>query len=529
MPDVTTDAGWAGGRRWSSLAGNRLTLILAIYVAVGVIYWPSAAALDGIWRGSAGDTYTHGYLVLIASLCLIVRDRGRFAAAPVRRPGSWAWALLVALSAAWLWSWRAALQECHVLLLPIILLATVLALLGWRVARVLLFPVGLLVFAMPLWAVINDGLLTLSARTNGTLIWLTGIPAYMQGHLIRLPGGTMEIAQACTGLNGFVIGLCLAALYGEILRDPLRLRLAWLALMGALALIANAVRIFIVTVAASETAMRTPLVRHHIWLGWCLFALAVAAFLAITARFGDSRAGGRGAEADAPKGTLEGRTVTGARPLDSEYPSGVRLAMALACLGLLPALAYGMDALRSGTKTEIRILWPEMPGKWQGPAPDTVSDWSPRFVNPSATSLQRYVDASAQPVEVFAVVYRTQRQGAKLLGYQNDLLGGAKLRSAGSGRIVDSSIGRWREALAEDAVGARSLVWWRYRIGDRLFVEPRLSQAWYGLADLTGDPLSSLIALRAICSPDCAAARSRLASAASQLPPVLVLRPAALP
>lgn len=496
-------------------AGRRLTAIFGLWMAVAVIYWPSAAALDGIWRGSAGNSYTHGYLVLIASLGLVVRDRVRLTATPVR-PVGWAWALVVALSGVWLWSWRAAIQELHVLLLPMILLVALLAALGWRAARILLFPVGFLVFAMPVWGAINDTLQTLSAKMNGILIWLSGMPAYMQGDLIRLPGGGIEIAQACTGLNAFLIGLTVAALYGELARDPLRRRLAWLVLMGTLAFIGNSIRIFIVTVAAYETDMRSSLVTRHIWLGWCLFAIAVGVFLLLARRLADVWDRGRPPEAR----LAEKATAESAQPLSGRGPGMASCAVALACVGLLPVLAYGTDLLRANTRADILIHWPEAPHGWQGPRPDVASEWSPRFVNPSVESLRRYIDPRAQAVEVFIVAYRAQTQDGKLLGYGNDLLGSPTRLQLQSQRIVDSAAGRWREAVAVDPTGARSLIWWRYRIGDRAFSEPRLSQLWYGVAALTGrPPLSSLTALRAACGPHCAAAREQLAAAAAQLQP----------
>jgi EpsI family protein len=532
MPDLTTRTGWSdpaarprdetgrGLRSWRRvLAANPLTVILSLWLLVPLIYWPSAVALDALWRGSAGDTYTHGYLVLIASLWLTVRERGRLQAAPAR-PAGWGLAPVILLSVAWLWSWRAAIEALHMLLLPAILAAALVAALGWRTARLALFPVGLLLFAMPIWGAINGILQALASRVNGLLIWLSGMPAYMQGNVIRLPGGSIDIAQTCSGLNAFVIGLTVAALYGAITRDPLRRRLAWLGLMGALALIGNSVRIFIVTVAAYQTDMRSPLVAHHIWLGWCLFAVAVGVFLALAGRLAGMWDRGRPAKARAEERPAEAP----AGPMTAAPPAA-RLAVVLGCLALLPVLSYGSDLLTSAARGQIAIQWPAAPHGWRGPMPDTASEWSPRFLSASAQSLRVYVDAGAEPIEVFTVAYRSQTQDAKLLGYGNSLLGSAEQLQGRAQRSVDSPAGRWRERVAVDPAGARSLIWWRYRVGDRVFTEPRLSQLWYGLAALLGHPpVSSITALRAACGTDCSAARRRLEAAAARLQPVLTLR-----
>jgi len=502
--------------RWDVPAVVRLALIFGLGITVAAIYWPSAAALNAIWTGSAGNTYTHGYLVLAAGIWLTVRDRTRLAAMPII-PDRWGWALVVLLSGAWVWAWRTAIQELHVLLLPAIVLAALLAAFGWRIARMLLVPVGMVFFAMPIWGAINGGLQTLSASVNGVLIWLSGLPAYMQGSLIRLPAGTIEIAQTCTGLNSLVIGLSVAALYGELARDPFRRRLLWLGIMGTLALIANALRIFIVTVVAYKSDMRSSLVTHHIWLGWCLFVVATGAFLLTAGHLADSwdrrRPRKRGLEAVRPAEAALEPCTRGAR--------AANLAITLICVGLLPTLVYGTHLSRSRSHTEVTIQWPSAPAGWHGPASDGMSDWSPLFVNASAQSIRRYVDSGMQPVEVFAVAYGNQTQNSKLLAYGNDLFRGMRSLRPESQRIIDSSAGKWRETLAVDPAGTASLIWWRYRIRDRVFVRPYSSQLWYGFAAIADEPLSSLTALRAVCRPDCSAARGRLAVAAARLQPAL--------
>lgn len=496
------------------VTSDRLVIVLGLWLAVTLIYWPSAATLDMIWRNSAGNLYSHGYLVLATSLWLIVRARARLQAAPIH-PVGWAWGLVIVLSGVWLWSWRASIQVLHVLLLPAILLAALLALLGWRAARISLFPIGLLLFAIPVWSAINDLLLSLSAKVNGILIWLSGMPAYMQGDLIRLPGGTIEIAQGCTGLNEFVIGLTVAALYGELARDPLRRRLMWLVLMGALALLANSVRIFIVTVVAYETDMRSSLVAHHIWLGWCLFVAAVGGFLLIAGYLAR-----RDRREEAPP------VAVTSPPPGGQGLSVARVAVALGCLGLLPTLVYGTDVLRSDTVADVIIQLPAAPAHWRGPLPDPGSEWAPRFAKPSAEARQRYIDSQGEPLETFTVAYRVQTQDGKLLGYGNDIFAGTEQLRPQSQRTVESPAGRWRETVAVGSDGGRSLIWWRYRIGNRVFLRPRLSQVWYGLTALTGTPpVSSFTALRTACGTDCSAAREELEAAAETLLPTLTSIP----
>lgn len=526
MPDLTTRTGLRDAaplkrafrmRAWPWLrrhALHRLAVVFALALAIPLIYWPSAAALSGYWTDTADHTYTHGYLVLLTALWLIVRDGKRLAAAPAQ-PVPRAWLGVLALSVVWLWLWRAAIQDAHLLLLPLLLLAAIVATLGWRVARVLLFPIAFLYFAMPVWSDLNGVLQLMSYKVvSGALFWVTGIPAYLQGDLIQLPAGTLEIADGCSGLHFLIVGLTLAALYGELSGDSLRRRAAWLAILGGIGLLANWVRIYVIAVVAYVTDMHSSLIPHHYWFGWGVFVVGFFAFLWLAGRLADVWDGKRPAESAAAQ----------ASPAAADTRVGLApVGLTLLCLAVLPGLSYGMDLMRSGSGAGIAIDWPAAPAGWRGPLPVPWSEWAPVYRHADAQAQRRYVDASGRTVEVFAVAYRRQRQGAKLLGYWNSLLGSKGRLQSLSERIVSSPAGAWRQTTAVDPAGTRSVIWSRYRIGDRGFVDPRLSQLWYGIAALTGRPVSSLTAFRAVCMSDCAAARIQLATATMGLEPALRL------
>ncbi len=483
---------------------SRLVAVYGLWIAAAVLYWPSAVALNALWTSFAQkEPFTHGYLVLLISLWLIWRDRKRLAAAPIR-PVPLALIGLALLSALWVWAWRAMIQEAHVMLLPLILLAAIVAALGWRAARVLAFPIGYLYFAMPMWSSINGYVQALSARMTAVLIWITGLPAYVQGVYVHLPGGTIEIAGTCSGLHELIVGLALATLYGEICGEPLKRRLKLIGVMGALSLAVNWVRIFTVFVAAYFTDMHSSLVRHHYWLGWWLFAGVFALFLWWAERQPASSSSGQAPRKDEP---ASGRRL-----------KFTQMAATFAVMAVLPVLAYGMDWAHSGNPA-VGIDWPTAPSGWSGPRPVRGGAWRPYFLRPDGESLVSYISADGERVEAFSVAYRAQTQNAKLLSYWNHLLGEkGRLRSE-SVHIVSSPSGQWRQTLAVGPSGTRSLIWVRYRVGKRFFVRPRVSQLWYGLAALAGRPLYSLTALRTLCTPDCKAARSRLSAEAEDLQP----------
>ena len=494
-------------------SGTPLVIALALTIAVALVYWPSVAALDHLWRDTHEETYTHGYLILLLSFWLGFRERGRLATTPIA-PVPRALLALAGLSALWLFAYRATIQELHLLLLPLILWTAILATLGWRVARLLAFPIGYLYFAMPIWSDINGLVQSLSAKVTGLLIFVTGLPAFMQGNYVQLPGGEIEIAASCSGLHALIVGLALATLYGKVAGVSRHRRWLWVAVMGALSLIVNWVRIFTVITAAYFTDMHSSLVRQHYWLGWWLFAGAFALFLWWTGRTPDHPAANRStAEAPAPASAGAG---------------ALAVVSGLLALAALPLASYGLDWVHASAGPAIAIAWPPAPADWRT-TPIEGRAWAPHFTNTSAKGLHRYVDANGHAVEIFMVAYRVQTQHGKLLSFWNNLLAGDRHFRIVGERIADSPSGRWREWRVTDAAGAKSILWTRYQIGDRIFVEPRLSQLWYGLVALVSPPISSLTALRTACEPNCRAARRRLGAAAKSLQPSVEPHPISAP
>lgn len=493
----------------SSMAGvSRLAVAAGFLVSIVLVYWPSSVALNGQWTDIVDHTYTHGYLLLATSMWLAWRDR-KVLAAMALRPMRLAFVALVLLSAAWVYFWKAAIQDAHLLLLPLILYAGLLAVLGRRAARVLLFPVAFLYFAMPVWSDLNSVLQRMSVDVIGLWVWLTGIPAYVTGNIVHLPAGSLEIATGCSGMHFFIVGLALAALYGEVMRDTVRHRLWWYGILGALSLFANWLRIFVIVAAAYVTHMRTFLVLHHYWFGWGVFAVSFAFFLWLAGRLVPPQPGTHPSEHSAPSAAAA-----------SARPSFARFGAALACLAILPLTVYAKDWVHGAPAAGVTIRWPANVRGWSGPQLVGPSRWTPVYQNPTALSKRAYLSTTGYLVDVFVVTYRTQYQGAKLEAYGNSLIGKGGLEVVAE-RTVHVKGESWRERTLRAPDGQESLLWSDYRIGRHRFVWGRASQLWYGIAALTGEPVSSLVALRAACSPNCRAAAVRLAAATVKLQPSL--------
>ena len=136
------------------------------------------------------------------------------------------------------------------------------------------------------------------------------------------------------------------------------------------------------------------------------------------------------------------------------------------------------------------------------------SGWLPVFDGADELQRRAFGRSDDDAVEVLGVAYRTQRQGAELVGETSSLTG--KELQVRAEQVVGSEAGPFREAEVTDRFGTRSLIWWRYQVAGRNLVAPFAQQWWYGINALVWRPPAGLIALRTPCHADCDSARRTL-------------------
>jgi exosortase len=471
----------------------RLYWIAALACVVALVYWPSTIFLYEKWTDTAGLTYTHGWLILLICVALVVRSRRELASAPVHASPLAAVVLALAI-VAWLVAYRAGIASLEVPLQPLIFWLAVTAAFGWTVGRLMLFPVAFLYFAVNIWY--GNPLRELTVRVMHALLAVTGPPAVFEGDAIHLSNGTFLIEEGCSGLHFMIVGLAVAALYGEQRRDVWQVRVRQLALMAGLALLANWVRVYTVIQAGYLTDMQSYLVRvSHYGFGWCVFAVALFVFFWLAPFLGPEPAL-RPAAAGLPSANGEGRAPLG----------GFAVAVAI-LLGLpLLNLALRMSRPVPPLVHPAALLDPQPP--WHAVPVDVRSAWQPVFAGADELQRRAFGTSGDDAVEVLGVAYRTQRSGAKIVGQTSSLTGeGLEARAE---QVVGSAAGPFREAEVADRTGARSLIWWRYQIAGRNLVAPIAQQLWYGINALVWRPPAGLVALRTPCNADCGSARRTL-------------------
>jgi len=470
-----------------------LAPIIGLTAIALLAYAPSALALWNFW-----DSYSflggQGPLIVALSAWLIVRSRSQIEATSTR-PSAWGCVALFVCGAASVIFWRSAIEELHMLLLPLLLFFAVLAACGRGVARIVAFPIGYLYFAEPTWRVLIGPLQALTTRAVVLMSPLTGTPMVPSGTLLRLPHGvTFEVTPLCSGVNFLVVGLAVAALIGELQRASLRRRAALLGVMALLMVLSNWLRVLLIVLAGYASGMRLLVTRGHVLFGWVLFALVMLGFSVWAAR-----------RAPIVRPEAVPQRDTGA----TEAVRLAGLGTATAILVLMPLLARtAAEVLHADGSLALHL--PAAPAGWQGPLASSDTRWKPEFVGAHSEWHAAYRDDDGAIVELLAIGYPTQEQDRELVNEGNSLLGNGDLTAVGDATIVRGAQPHF-EYLASDATTRSFVIWSVYDIGGRRFVTPLFSQLWYGLRSLGRAPYSVQFAYRTVCEPSCAGARARLA------------------
>lgn len=259
-----------------------------IFAAVVLLFLPTWLWLGDAWLSD--PYYSHGPLVLLISLYFVWARRKVFAdRAPA--PNNWGLVLVVGALAAHLWAtaWRA--YYISALMIPLALLGLLIALFGWQIARRFLFPLGFLIFMVPLplaerFGPLLEGWTATSATAFAQFV---GVAARNDGSQVFLPNSTFTVGIPCGGLRSAIAIMTLVTLWVYIVHARAWARGIVLLAAIPIALAANTLRITLLFAISSVWGAEVGLDYFHSWSSPVLFLLAFALLLALARVLGASR------------------------------------------------------------------------------------------------------------------------------------------------------------------------------------------------------------------------------------------------
>ncbi len=236
----------------SRFGGVDIALLVAINAALLYAFADPLRAMVALW--DASPMYSYGYSVPLVSAYLLWTSRARLAAAPAQ-PSRLA-AAAVLLGAVALGSAGAAggIQVLGQLAFLVALFGVVLGLFGIAVLRISAPALAYLLLMVPIWDGFTEPLhwpfQSQSATLSMTMLRAVGVPVHREGTFLMLPGLTLEVARACSGVNYLIAVIALGIPLAYLHLESTARRIALLVFAAAIAAFANPLRVTLIGILA---------------------------------------------------------------------------------------------------------------------------------------------------------------------------------------------------------------------------------------------------------------------------------------
>ncbi len=386
-----------------SAQGRYLLLGLAL-LGLFAIFWSTAWSMVSIWWRS--ETFAHGFFIVPISLFVTWRLRPALAQVPLRTDFR-ALAVLAALGLGWMLAAVVDVQVVKQLALVAMIPAVSWLLLGWRAVWVLAFPLGFLLFAVPIGEGLIPPLMKFTAAFTVEAVRLSGIPVFADGFFIWLPGSTWSIVEGCSGVRYLIASITLGTLYAYLTYQSFWRRAAFVGLSIIAPIIANGFRAYMIVMLGHLSDMRLAVGVDHLIYGWVFFGVVMLILFWI-GTFWREPDPDPAPEPRLNPGPAEAETGT-LRPIAGLFAG-------LLVVAVWPAWGAYLDHRdRSGAR--VSLAPPEAKVGWAS-ASGPFTEWRPRFIGPSDV-LERTYQRSGERVGIYFAYYRGQDQDAELVNSQN--------------------------------------------------------------------------------------------------------------
>ena len=408
LSTAASDLNAAAAPGWR-VALPALVAALALIIAV---YFDTAAGMVAIWARS--ETFAHGFIVAPISLWLIWRIRDRLRLLEPR-PSWLALPLIAAAGFGWLLGNVGAVNAVSQFAFVSMLVLAVPAMLGIRVSRAMLFPLGFLFFSVPIGEFLLPTLMAHTADFTIAAVRASGVPVLREGlQVFSVPNGRWSVVEACSGVRYLIASLVVGTLFAYLNYTSMWRRLAFVGVSIVVPIVANWLRAYIIVMLGYLSDNRIATGIDHIIYGWLFFGLVMLAMFWIGARW-------RQLEHAVPTATgLRGDAVVdaaGGAPHNRYWIAAIAAIAAFAVTAVWPVANAAIERNSSDRSATVAAI--DVPG-WQAtPAPE--GSFTPHFLTPSAVR-HEILRRGEHTVGLYVAYYRGQNADHKLVSSDNVLL-----------------------------------------------------------------------------------------------------------
>lgn len=443
---------------------HALPALLIVLGALLISYRDTVEAMVTVWRHS--DTFAHAFLVLPIVVWLVWRKRDLLAA-QTPRPSPWVLLPMAALAFGWLLGDLAAVNSVTQLTMTALLVTSVTAILGFRVAQVILFPLTFLFFAVPIGEFLLPQLMSWTADFTVLGLRASGIPVFREGNELVIPSGQWSVVEACSGVRYLIASFMVGSLFAYLHYRSTRRRWIFAAIAILVPIVANWVRAYLIVLLGHLSDNKIAVGVDHLVYGWLFFGIVMCLMFGIGRWWTEPRSLSV-VPSPAPPQPLALRPARHT----AFWVTGV-LALTI---GVAPHVAAERIGEGEGKPAVRLVSLGVLSDAWQ--PGEQITDWKPSFQNTAAEASSTYSSAGRK-VGVYIGYYRLQNYHRKLVSSDNDLVRSEDpfwVRASSerphtvqmtSGDLTVRGVSLRRRAMAQSPE-ARLQVWKLYWVGNRL-------------------------------------------------------------
>ena len=292
------------------------------------------------------------------------------------------------------------------------LLGIALAFGGYSLLKVVLVPILLLIFAIPLPyfidSILSWRLQLLSSQLGVAFIRLFHIPVYLEGNVIDLGNYKLQVLEACSGLRYLYPLMSLGFLAAYFFDAPMWKRVLVFLSTIPITIAMNSLRIGIVGVSVHWWGMQMAEGVLHFFEGWIIFLACTALLILVIyllERIGPRRSFYDAIQLPKIQTSSDGSSSTIGH-------SGLPLLACLLALFAAGAVNYQISQRQEIIPERPRFAsFPAQLGSWRGVQAELNPEVE-RFLGVDDYLLSDYVGPGKQPVNLYIAYYGSQRKGS---------------------------------------------------------------------------------------------------------------------
>lgn len=387
-------------------------IVLIVIVSIFFIFYEATESIVSTWIRS--ETYAHGFLIFPFSFYMIWKKRATLY--DLAHYPEFKWLIVLGiLGFGWLLAFLSSVLVVKQFALISMIPVVVCAIMGFRFAWAIAFPLCYLFFAIPVGDSLIPPLIDFTADFTVSALQLTGIPVYREGNFFSIPSGNWSVVEACSGLRYLIASVTLGTLYAYLTYVSWVKRSIFICFSIIVPIVANGLRAYLIVMTGHLSDMKLAVGVDHLIYGWVFFGFVMLLLFWIGSFWREDELEPQ------PQRRIQGSITVNSL----EASASLKLKLLMACLVMASLLIWPVyakyldDQIQVKEIPDIRLV--DQSGRWLA-VPQPVLDWSPIYIGHPG-KYYHYFQYNNQLVGVYITYYRNQNEDSELINSANVVVG----------------------------------------------------------------------------------------------------------